>query len=105
MTYAIVALLATVATCQGFAIEITKGNITHVRHGREPNAGAAIFPNIPTVPLLAVGGAWILNQCWPNLGFWAIIALFCLHQPFWWYHLRQLNREFDQLKGDAANAD
>jgi hypothetical protein len=54
MTYAIVIVLAVIFTFLGFAIDITNGNITHVKNGREPNADAAIFPNIPFNPLMAV---------------------------------------------------
>ena len=104
MTYAIVALLAIVATLQGFATEITAGNIRHLQNGRKPNAGAAIFPGLYLVPLVALGFAWLLNQWRPYLGFWTVVALFCIHLPFWWRYLRRLNREFAQLKDEANEA-
>ncbi len=97
MTYLLLAALWTVATFLGFAIEVTSGNIRHVENGREPNAGAALFPNIPCVPLLFVGLAWLLDQVYPMLGFWTCVVLFCLFVVSWWFWRRKLNAQLQDL--------
>lgn len=97
MAYAIVIVLSVIFTFLGFAIEITSGNIVHVKHGREPNAGAAIFPNIPCIPVTVVLFTWFLNGCYPNLGFWIVVGLFTLYVPYWWWSLRRMNGELQSL--------
>jgi len=97
MTYAIVIVLSVIFTFLGFAIEITNGNIGHVKNGREPNAGAAIFPNIPFIPVAVGFFAWLLNSCYPHLGFWIIVGLFTLYLPYWWWSLRRLDGELQSL--------
>jgi hypothetical protein len=47
MVYLLAILFSLVASVQTFASEITAGKIGHVENGREPKAGAAIFPTIP----------------------------------------------------------
>ena len=101
MTYAIVIVLSVIFTFLGFAIEITNGNIGHVKNGREPNAGAAIFPNIPFIPLTVLLFAWLLNGCYPNLGFWIVVGLFTLYLPYWWRSLRRLNGELQSLLAES----
>ena len=66
--YALIVALALLSCFLGFVLEITQSNILHVRNGQPPNAGAALFPNIPFVPLTYVLGAWGLNQLQPDLG-------------------------------------
>lgn len=91
MTYVIVVVLSVIVTFLGFAIEITNGNIGHVANNRQPKAGAAVFPNIPFVPLFIVGVVWLLDRIYPNLGFWICVVLFCVYVPYWWLSLRKLN--------------
>ncbi len=72
MTNVIVVVLSVIFTFLGFAIEVTNGKIRHVENNREPNAGAAIFPGIPFIPLFIAGVVWMLNSIYPNLGFWTV---------------------------------
>ena len=102
MQYAIVVVLSVLFTFLGFITEVTAGNIRHVENGREPNAGAAIFPGIPFVPLFFVGVVWMLNRIYPNLGFWAFIGFGAWFVPNWWLSLRKLRRQFNDL---VANSD
>ena len=51
-------------TCE----EITDGNIRHVQNGRTPNAGAALFPNIPFVQVTYVLVAWGLDHLHQGIG-------------------------------------
>ena len=75
MGYVAVIIASLIVTVFGFSLEITAGNIGHVRHGREPNAGAAIFPSIPSIPAFAVGLSWLLNRWYMNLGTWTVIGV------------------------------
>ena len=65
MTYAIIVLLATIFTFLGFAIECTKGNITHIKHGRKPNAGGSCLPKLPCYPVVGAGACLVTRsmQC------------------------------------------
>ena len=74
MAYVAVVIASLIVTVFGFSLEIIAGNIGHVRYGREPNAGAAIFPSIPSIPVFAVGVSWLLNLWHMNLGTWTVIG-------------------------------
>src|SRR5262249_40038460 len=52
MIYLIAILLSLVVCWQGVASGVTRGNITHLKAGRLPNAGVAIFPVVPVVQLV-----------------------------------------------------
>ena len=102
MQYAIVVVLSVVFTFLGFISEVTAGNIRHVENGREPNAGAALYPCIPFVPLFFVVAVLMLNRIYPNLGFWAFIGYFVWFVPNWWFSIRKLQRRLNEL---VANPD
>ena len=97
MIYALVVLLAVVFTFLGFASECAAGNIIHVKNGREPNAGAAIFPGIPFIPIIAFVIVRLLNRLIANLGFSIFFLSFVLYLPFWWVDLRRMNEELANL--------
>ena len=97
MTYGIVVLLSVIVAFLGFATEITDCNIRHVKNGREPNAGAAIFPGIPFIPLITVGFVWAVNRIYPNLGFGLFVSLFCVFVPSWWINIRRSNKKLRAL--------
>ena len=98
MMYALVILLSLGACVMGYISEVTAGNITHIKNGRKPEAGAAIFPAIPFIQILAILVAWGLNRIHHFLGFYTVIALFILFCPFWAASYRRLKREFDMLE-------
>ena len=97
VSYSIIIVLAVIFTFLELVLEATKGNIVHVKNGREPNAGAAIFPGIPCIPFAGVLLAWLLNHCYPNLGFWTVVGLFTLYLPCWRRSLRRLDGELQLL--------
>lgn len=97
MGYTAVIAASVMVLFLGFSTECTARNIVHVQQGREPNAGASIFPGIPFVPALAVAVAWLLNGWYPNLGVWTVLTLSCLYVPFWAYTQRKLNAELHSL--------
>ena len=75
MIYLVAVILSFVACVLSFACEITEGNITHVRYGRELNAGAALFPAIPFFQLVFVGVAWLVTYFVPDHAFWILTGL------------------------------
>lgn len=66
MIYIIAIILGLVACIQGYASEIVNGNISHLKNGRKPNAGACIFPTFPATPLTTVLIAWLLDTFIPD---------------------------------------
>jgi hypothetical protein len=75
MLYIALVALSLVSCGISFAYEIVSGNITHIKCGREPNAGAAILPAILLVPALYVLIAWRLNEWHANRGY--IVVAIC----------------------------
>jgi len=69
MMYVGVLLLSLLSCWIGFALEITRGNVAHVQNDRPPNAGVALFPNIPLVPISYLVIVWLLNLVHVNVGF------------------------------------
>lgn len=99
MGYFLVVLASIVFAFLGFAIEVAQGNISHVENGREPNAGFALFPVIPFLPMLFVAAVWLANALDDNLGFWLFSAYTIWHVPARWLQQKRLNKKLDQLKG------
>ncbi len=97
MYYVIVFVVALVVTFMGFMAEVLHGNIRHLENGRDPEAGASIFPNIVCVPLLALGLASGLNQVWSGLGFKALSVLLVVILAFWTWSMWSDVPRFRQL--------
>lgn len=66
MIYLLAAILGFVTCIMSFVSEITAGNICHLKNGRQPNAGAALFPTLPVIPFLVIGAAWLLRTFIPT---------------------------------------
>lgn len=81
-----------------FLSEITAANIAHLRNGRPPNAGAAIFPSIPILPLLFIGAAWLLRMLIPEYATWVLVAAFLALSSLWVFSFAQLRAEFHRTK-------
>src|SRR5262245_58248726 len=96
MIYLLAVILSFVVCGQVFASEITDGNINHVKNGRTPNAGAALFPLIPTLQLLAAGGTWLLQTFIPDFATWVVIACFLLFTIVWAVSFAKLRAEFQK---------
>ena len=60
--------LSLVSCAVGFAVDIAQGNLVHLAQGRKPNAGAALFPDIPFIPLFYVAAWWLANRFAPDAG-------------------------------------
>jgi hypothetical protein len=93
MTYLLAVLLGLIMCAESFASEVTRGNIDHLKNGREPNAGAALFPLIPFVPLLFVGFAWILQAVVPLYAIWVLIGSPLVISVFWAVSFAKLRLE------------
>ena len=98
MLYFLAIIFSLVASGQSFASEITAGNITHLKNGRLPNAGAAIFPTIPIFQLLGIGAARLLQKFNSQYAVWILVGLFLIFSVFWALSFRKLRAEFNQIK-------
>src|SRR4051812_49091373 len=98
MIYLLTILLSLVVSAQCFASEVTAGNITHLKNGRQPNAAAAIFPAIPVCQLLAIGLAWLIQALVPRYAVWIIASLFLVFSLFWVFSFLRLRAEFRSLQ-------
>ena len=76
--YIFIVFLGLASAILGFAIEIAQGNITHIINGREPNAGAAIFPTIIALPAFYSLSFWLGNKITEDAGFYFVSIFFIL---------------------------
>ena len=97
MIYFLAVILSFVAAVMSFLSEITASNIRHLNNGREPNAGAAIFPTIPLLPLLAIGTAWLLRHFFPAHATWLLVGGFFLFGCLWGVAFTRLRIRFRRL--------
>jgi hypothetical protein len=104
MTYLLALIFSLIVSIQAFASEITAGNIRHVKNGRQPNAGAAIFPAIPVLQLLALGIAYLFEAFVPRYAVWILTGLFLLSSLFWAFSFVSLRAEFRRTLEDVRRA-
>jgi hypothetical protein len=74
MLYLGLVVLSLTSCVAGWALQTVSANVRHVESGREPNAGASIWPDVPVIPLTYVSVAWGLNWLRPGLGFMIVAA-------------------------------
>ena len=103
MIYIIAAVLGLAACVQGFLSEITRCNIIHLRNGRPPNAGAALIPSIPFLPLTFVGVAWLLRVFVQEYAKWILIAVFITLSLLWLSSFVKLRVELRQVEANLTN--
>ena len=75
MLYVLVLLLSLCSCFVGFLREAAEANVRHVQNGRKPNAGAAVFPNIPLVQLTYFLATWALEQVVHDAAY-ALVSLY-----------------------------
>jgi hypothetical protein len=102
MIYVIALVLSLVVCAQTFASEVYYGNILHIKNGRKPTAGAALFPAIPSYQLLALGLARLLDNAFPTLAIWMLMALFVVFSAFWLFSFKRLKTELKGLENRAV---
>ena len=98
MIYVVALVLSLLLFVQVVASESVSGNIGHLEQGREPNAGVAIFPIIPSAQFLLLGIAWLLEKFLPNYSLSAIIFLYVLLSIFWLTDYLKLLSRLKHLK-------
>jgi len=95
--YFLIIAISLALSVMSFISEITEGNITHIKNGRKPEAGAAIFPTIPFIPIILVLVAWGINQLHYNLGFYMVSGLFVIYFPFWYFSFKTSKKELNEI--------
>ena len=80
-----------------WASEVVSGNIIHLKNGREPNAGAALFPYIPVAPLLFCGFTWMLQFLFGSGTIWILTGLFVAFTIVWAIEFSKLRGRFKQI--------
>jgi len=98
-----VVLVALVSTFFGFALEVVQGNIRHVKNGRKPEAGAAVFPSVIIIPLFYAGAAWGLNSVSDNLGFYVVFAYFVGSMLYKIFSLKKAGRYLKNCRTATSN--
>ena len=83
------------------ASEALRGNITHLKNGREPNAGACILPTIPCVPLFFCLIAWGLDRFFEQHAILIMISVFAALYTLWTVGYMKLKSEFETLSEEA----
>ncbi len=92
MIYLIALILSVVVCAQSVASGLVSGNITHLKHGRKPNAGVSLFPMIPLFQLLALALAWFLEHYIPRVAILALACSFLALFAIWLMSFRRLKR-------------
>ncbi|WP_207250676.1 hypothetical protein [Thiothrix fructosivorans] len=95
--YLFILILSVISCFVGFVLEVAEGNICHIQNGRLPNAGVAIFPNIPVVPLIYVLVVWLLNHLYQDLGFIVVATYAVLGIGVQLFQYRKANRQLKTL--------
>jgi hypothetical protein len=101
MTYILAITLSLIVSGFAFASEITAGNIRHLRNGRVPNAGAALFPTSPVFQLLAVGIAWIFDRFFWEYTVWVLLGGFLVLAVLWAVSFVKLRAELARATEEA----
>ena len=95
--YLLILALSIISCFVGFAVECVERNIVHIQNGRAPNAGVALFPDIPFIPIAYVVSAWAINKWHDNAGFMAVAAYWTLRIIFGLYAYKKTHKKFDTL--------
>lgn len=97
LAYLLIVVFSIILCFMNFASEIVHGNISHIKNGRTPNAGACIFPIIPFIPLLFICITWVINKFHPNAGFYAVSIIFIIISIAWFFKYTKLKKELQSL--------
>ena len=97
-------LVASFASCcASFYQERLHGNIGHLKNGREPNAGVALFPTIPFAQAMHFGIVYAFNLVQENLGWYVIAVYFSFVMLHVCYVTQKLKAEYNKLVFEKAN--
>ena len=98
MIYLTAIVFSLIVCAQSGASAITSGNITHLKYGREPNAGVSLFPAVPLFQLLALGLAWVLQQFVPSYAILVLVCFFLVSSALWLVSFNKLRAELSRAK-------
>ena len=101
MLFAALVVLSVVSCLVGFQLEVVEQNIRHVQNGRKPNAGAALLPTIPVVPVAYCCVAWGINLLRPNLGFMIVASYAVVSMAVRCVQISQARRNLRKLVAQA----
>lgn len=105
MIYFVALVLSVIFSVQTFASEIVAGNTTHVRNGRKPNAGVAIFPNVPFHQLTDLGVAWVLEHFVPSAAMVVLLATHAVLFAVWAFSFRRARAEYARALAESQRKD
>lgn len=103
MLFAVLVVLSLLSCFVGFSLEVEERNILHVQQGRPPNAGAALFPAIPVVPVAYCCAAWGVNLLRPNWGYVIVTGYAVLSMAVRCYQLSRARRRLRDILTQGAN--
>jgi hypothetical protein len=103
MLLAVLVVLSLLSCFVGFGLEVVEQNIRHVQQGRAPNAGAALLPTIPVVPIAYCCAAWGINRLRPDWGYAIVAGYAVLSMAVRCYQLSRARRHLRDLLAQAAN--
>ena len=99
--YIAVFVASIISVGMGFNLEVVQGNIRHIENCREPNAGAAIFPTIPVIPIVYLLIVWGLNNVIENMGFYLIGLYFMLTVIYKSVVIKKCSKRLNELKSNS----
>jgi len=99
--YTAIFLASLISVGIGFNLEVIQGNIRHIENGREPNAGAAVFPTVPLIPIVYLVISWGLNNLIENLGFYLIGLYFILTVIYKRVAIKKHGKRLNELKSNS----
>jgi hypothetical protein len=99
--YLIILFLSLVNCFIGFVLECIDGNIVHLKNGREPNAGACIFPAIPFLPAFWLLAMWGINRTTELSSLWLISVCLISLMLFKAVSIFLGNREINKLSNNV----
>ena len=103
MIYVLAVIFGFVASIMSFVSAITTGNICHLKHGRQPNAGAALFPTVPVIPLLALGAAWLLRALVTAHAVTILVGSFLVFACLWAISFVRLRSQFRYINASQPS--
>jgi hypothetical protein len=102
--YMSLVLLSLVEVFVGCAAEVVKSNIGHLKNGRKPDAGCAILPLVPILPIAYVLAAMGLNHFAPYLGYGTVAGISSINVGRSYWRYRKERPQLETLLAEQSNA-
>ena len=104
MIYILTVIASVTLSFMMLVSEALGGNITHVKNGREPNAGACIHPTIPCVPLFFCFIAWLAEKFIKEYSIVVMVLVFTALYILWTIGYMKLKAEIKSLTTKQTTA-